>query len=217
VSDESRQQPEQDAATRPIPRTLERGLKGAWWRLVDSILPEIHYLEGETKQLEIRMAPYRWRIPIWILRISIVVLILALAAAAVGYFLRWSTYVVYTTLAIALLAAGMIFVQLDNLLLYEQWRFILTDKRIILVTPDPDRHGFADAIYLKRGKIQVLDTNWARHPFWGLFQAIDGSRDVMLSMSGYEFKEKGAQVKGGLRFPDVTPEDILKLEQLIFG
>ena len=192
-------------------------MNGAWWRLVDSILPEIHYLEGETKQLEIRMAPYRRRIPLLLLRISIGVLILALAVAVAGYLFGWSPYVTYTTLAITLLAVGMIFVQLENLLLYEQWRFILTDKRIILVTPDPNRHGFADAIYLKRGKIQVLDTNWAKHPFWGLFQAIDGSRDVMLSMSGYEFKEQGAQVKGGLRFPDVAPEDILKLEQLIFG
>ncbi len=205
---------EQGAAS--IPRTLQKGLRGAWWRLIDSILPEIHYLEGETKQLEIRMAPYRRTIPLWILRISLAVLILAIVLAIVAR-LMWSSTLVYTFLAIAVLAAGISFVQLENLLLYEQWRFILTDKRIILVTPDPERHGFADAIYLKRGKIQVLDTNWAKHPFWGLFQAIDGSRDVMLSMSGYEFKEQGAQVKGGLRFPDVTPDDILKLEELIFG
>lgn len=207
---------EQQATATQTPRTLQKGIKGAWWRILDSVLPEIHYLEGETPQLEIRMAPYRWNVPLWLLRISIGVLIVSLALAVVAHYI-WSPTAMYTFLAVAMLAVGMIFVQFENLLLYEQWRFILTDKRIILVTPDPERKGFADAIYLKRGKIQVLDTNWAKHPFWGLIQAIDGSRDVMLSMSGYEFKEQGAQVKGGLRFPDVTPEDILKLEQLIFG
>jgi len=39
----------------------------------------------------------------------------------------------------------------------------------------------------------------------------------MLSMSGYEFQEQGAKVKGGLRFPDVTPDNIQRLEALIFG
>ncbi len=216
MSEASRTPTEQQADAAPIPRTLQKGIKGAWWRILDSILPEIHYLEGETPQLEIRMAPYRWNIPMWILRISIGVLILSLVLAVVAHYI-WSSTAMYTFLAVAMLAVGMIFIQLENLLLYEQWRFILTDKRIILVTPDPDRKGFADAIYLKRGKIQVLDTNWSKHPFWGLLQAIDGSRDVMLSMSGYEFKEQGAQVKGGLRFPDITPDDVLKLEQLIFG
>ncbi|MGC9393971.1 MAG: hypothetical protein ACP5J4_03870, partial [Anaerolineae bacterium] len=97
------------------------------------------------------------------------------------------------------------------------WQFIVTDKRIILITPHPQRRGFADVIYLKGGKIQVLDTNFSKSPLWGLFQMIYGTRDVMLSMSGYEFLETGAQVKGGLRFPDVTPEDIRRLEELIFG
>jgi hypothetical protein len=40
---------------------------------------------------------------------------------------------------------------------------------------------------------------------------------VMLSMGGYEFKEEGAKVKSGLRFPDIMPEDIIKLEEQIFG
>jgi len=44
-----------------------------------------------------------------------------------------------------------------------------------------------------------------------------GARDVILSLTGYEFKPEGAEVKGGLRFPDVMPEDIVKLEEIIFG
>ncbi len=217
MSEENTQPNEQQAASEQLPRTLQRGLKGLWWRLRDGVLPEIHYLDGETQQLEIRMAPYRWRIPLLILRVSLVILVLAVILALVAYLTHWHPYLTYTFLALIILSAAMIVLQLENLLLYEQWRFILTDKRIILVTPDPERRGFADAIYLKRGKIQVLDTNWSKEPWWGLLQAIDGSRDVMLSMSGYEFKEQGARVKGGLRFPDVTPEDIRKLEQLIFG
>jgi hypothetical protein len=40
---------------------------------------------------------------------------------------------------------------------------------------------------------------------------------VILSLTGYEFKPEGADVKGGLRFPAVMPEDIAKLEEIIFG
>ena len=115
------------------------------------------------------------------------------------------------------LALFLIFQAAQEWLNYNQWQFIVTNKRFILITPHPQRRGFADVIYLKGGKIQVLDTNFSKNPLWGMFQMIQGTRDVMLSMSGYEFQETGAQVKGGLRFPDVKPEDIRRLEELIFG
>lgn len=63
----------------------------------------------------------------------------------------------------------------------------------------------------------MVDTGWSPHPIWGFFQAMTGARDVILSLAGYEFKPEGAEVKGGLRFPDVMPEDIARLEEIVFG
>lgn len=216
--------PENNNRTVELPKGLQRGLQGLLYRVRDSVVPEIHYFEGETANLVIRMAPYRKQIPVYMVYGGIAGFLLSWAAYFTGQRIQWpdayqqwsATYQLITGLLILaflyLTAKGG-----EDWLLYEQWQFILTDKRLILVTPDPNHRGFADAIYLQKSKIQVLDTNWSKSPLWGLFQATQGSRDVMLSMSGYEFKEEGAQVKGGLRFPDVLPEDIKKLEVLIFG
>lgn len=204
-------------AVKVIPQSLQKGLQGLLYRLRESVVPEIRYLEGETKELVIRMAPYRRKLPIYLMYGGGILFLISLGFYLAASSLEWSSTIKLVTGASALATLYATAKGGEELLLYEQWQFILTDKRIILVTPDPSRRGFADAIYLKQGKIQVLDTNWSRRPLWGLFQATQGSRDVMLSMSGYEFKEEGAQVKGGLRFPDVLPEDVSKLEKLIFG
>ena len=183
---------------------------------LESFLPKPHYLKDEEIQQTIHMATYRAIVPKW-MGISGV----CLFAPALIIFLFATVAETETLQLIAGLLglAGLMlgFKGIQDLLLYEQWKFIVTNKRFILITPDPNRKGFADAIYLKAGKIQVLDTNLSKNPLWGFFQLTRGTRDVMLSMSGYEFQETGAQVKGGLRFPDVTPEDIRHLEELIFG
>jgi len=184
---------------------------------LEAVLPSPRLLEGETVEVEIRMAPYRQRVAQNAVVPSLLLFSLAAPLALAAWALAWPAL-----LRIGL-ALGACFVLLGfleswrHILLHEQWRFIVTDKRVIIITPDPDRRGVADAIYLKRGKIQVLDTNWSRSPLWGLFQAATGARDVMLSLTGYEFRPEGAVVKGGLLFPDVMPEDIQRLEQLIFG
>ncbi len=208
-----------------VPKELQRGLRGLFYRIRAGFLPEVHRFEGEEDRLIIRMAPYRRTVPLIGLKVSGGMAILALILGVVELLFvdgSWVVGSIQVTLGLlALILAGLAlsvavkFAQ--DLLIYAQWEFILTNRRIILITPDPDRVGYADAIYLKGGKIQVLDTNWSKNPFWGLFQAVYGSRDVVLSMSGYEFAEQGARVKGGLRFPDVMPEDIIKLEELIFG
>lgn len=200
-----------------VPKDLRTGLAGLWGRISEGILPEVHYLDGEILKLTIRMAPYRRDVPRLFVRIGAVFLLVALVLIGMSFLFIWLVSARLWFSALALGSLSLLGYGLQSLLLYEQWQFILTDKRIILITPDPERRGFADAIYLKQGKIQVLDTNWSTSPFWGLFQAVKGSRDVMLSMSGYEFQEQGAKVKGGLRFPDVTPDNIQRLEALIFG
>ena len=186
-------------------------------QLRGSILPDVFYLEGEEDQLVIRMAPYRQTIPRNMLQVGGALLLVVLAFWWIANALVWDSLWkgVLGVAGVGLLYAA--FYGAQGLLLYEQWQFILTNKRIILITPDPEQFGLADAIYLKQGKIQVLDTNWSQSPLWGFFQATTGSRDVMLSMSGYEFQETGAKVKGGLRFPDVSQEDIRKLKKIIFA
>ena len=191
---------------------------------LEAFLPKPHYLEGEEIKQVIRMAHYRAEIPKLLGILGTIILVLGLIALGVITLARSDTMTSArsdTNQMIAAIAViiglFLVFESAQGLLLYNQWKFIVTNKRFILITPHPQRRGFADVIYLKGGKIQVLDTNFSKNPVWGLFQAILGSRDVMLSMSGYEFLETGAQVKGGLRFPDVRPDDIKKLEELIFG
>jgi len=183
---------------------------------LESIIPKPHYLEGEEVRQVIEMAGYREKMPKVLGVAGILILIpglIILVSASLSQ--RETTELLASTAVV--LALFLIFQAAQEWLNYNQWQFIVTNKRFILITPHPQRRGFADVIYLKGGKIQVLDTNFSKNPLWGMFQMIQGTRDVMLSMSGYEFQETGAQVKGGLRFPDVKPEDIRRLEELIFG
>ncbi|MCS7282605.1 MAG: hypothetical protein NZ769_04530 [Anaerolineae bacterium] len=201
-----------------VERVVARLARFRWLRpLMEGILPTPHFLEGESVQLEVRMAPYRLHIALALFRAALafasfvalgLIVISAMRVAAVlqalvGFLLFLSVYGVISTIR--------------QLLLYYQWRFILTNKRIIIVAPDAQRRGFADVVYLKGGRIQVVDTAWSSSPLWGFYQAMTGARDVILSLAGYEFKPEGAEVKGGLRFPDVMPEDIKRIEELIFS
>ncbi len=179
-------------------------------------MPKPHYLEGEEVQQVIRMASYRARMPRMLGIIGVLIIIPGLILLGAASLARTETTQLFAS-AVVIVALFFLFVSAQEWLNYNQWQFIATNKRFILITPHPQRRGFADVIYLKGGKIQVLDTNFSKSPLWGLFQMFQGTRDVMLSMSGYEFLETGAQVKGGLRFPDVRPEDIRRLEELIFG
>jgi hypothetical protein len=183
---------------------------------LETFLPKPHYLEGEEIKQVIQMAHYRAEIPRLLGALGTIILVPALVVLGVMALSRSETGELISAVFV-IVALFFVFESAQEWLLYNQWKFIVTNKRFILITPHAERRGFADVIYLKGGKIQVLDTNFSKSPFWGFFQALLGTRDVMLSMSGYEFKETGAQVKGGLRFPDVRPEDIRRLEELIFG
>jgi hypothetical protein len=177
---------------------------------LEAFLPKPHYLEGEVVQQVIRMANYRAQMPRMLGIVGVVLLLPSLIIFGAAS-LALSTTIQLVSGILAIAALLFLLESAQEWLNYNQWQFIVTNKRFILITPHPQRRGFADVIYLKGGKIQVLDTNFSKSPLWGLFQMIQGTRDVMLSMSGYEFLETGAQVKGGLRFPDVTPEDILQM------
>jgi hypothetical protein len=104
----------------------------------------------------------------------------------------------------------------EDLLRYKQWRLFVTNRRTILYVPDPRSWLLLDSVRLQAGKIQVIDTNFSPNLWWGIFQSWFGARDLVLSLSGYEFKPNTAEVKGGLVFPDVMMEDIMKLEEVVF-
>jgi hypothetical protein len=193
---------------------------------LDSFIPRPHYLENEEIKLEIRMAPYRAKAPKVLGLVGLILLFPSLIVFGLMAVVARSTpetAEIINTDTGELVAAAFIIISLFLLfeaaqtwLDYQQWRFILTNKRIILVTPDPEQEGLADAIYLSPGAIRIIDTNFSKSPLWGIFQVLRGTRDVMMS-PGYEFREEGARVKGGLRFPDVSPEDVKALEEYIFS
>jgi len=206
----------------PSPAAIERAV--AWLSrfrllrpLMEGVLPVPRLLKDEAVQLEIRMAPYRLQAAQSLFTITLIAWILSLVGAVVLSLLPVSGFLQAGAWFLTLLLFLGFLRTIRQMLLYYQWRFILTNKRVIIIAPEPRRSGFADVIYLKGGKIQVVDTAWSSSSLWGLFQAMTGARDVILSLTGYEFKPEGAEVKGGLRFPDVMPEDIVKLEEIIFG
>lgn len=206
----------------PMPSALERVV--AWMArfrplrpLMEGVLPTPRLLQGETVQLEIRMAPYRLRIALALFRAALALTAFLILVFILTAVLRVPALVRGGVGFLVVISIYGIIITIRQLLLYYQWRFILTNKRLIIIAPDARRRGFADLVYLKGGKIQVLDTAWSSSPLWGFYQAMTGARDVILSLTGYEFKPEGAEVKGGLRFPDVMPEDIIRMEELIFG
>lgn len=206
----------------PMPSALERAV--AWVArfrplrpLMEGVLPTPRLLQGETVQLEIRMAPYRLRIALTLFRAALALTAFLFLAFILTVVLQVPGLIQGGVGLLTLMSLYGVFISIRQILLYYQWRFILTNKRLIIIAPDARRRGFADLVYLKGGKIQVLDTAWSSSPLWGIYQAMTGARDVILSLAGYEFKPEGAEVKGGLRFPDVMPEDILRMEELIFG
>ncbi len=206
----------------PAPSALERAVawvaRFRWLRpLMEAILPAPRLLEGETVQLEIRMAPYRLQAARWLFRLALAFFSAVFLGAVVAALLRVTAALQALLWLLVFVALASLLEAVRQVLLYYQWRFILTNKRIIIIAPDARRRGFADAVYLKGGKIQVVDTAWSPSPFWGFYQAMTGARDVIMSLAGYEFRPEGAEVKGGLRFPDIMPEDIRKMEELIFG
>ncbi|HNT73847.1 MAG TPA: hypothetical protein PKH77_02390 [Anaerolineae bacterium] len=197
----------------------------------ENFLPKPTYFEGEEIQQVIHMAPYRARVPKYFGLLGFLLLFLTVFgfayvslntpkgdAAALSFEREQVLGNIEMICWLGMVGAAFLFFKaVQSALAYQQWQFITTDKRIIITTPDPDREWFADSIYLKNDTIKVLDTNFSKNPIWAPFQIMTGARDVILSTGAYAFMEKGAKVKDGIRFPDVTPQDIKLLEKLVFG
>ncbi len=184
---------------------------------IDYALPPSYerlLLDGEKVLLEIRQAPYRVTLPGFVLRWWWLVLFLT-AGPLVLLFYFISALILFP---LALLLPLLILARAaTERLHYEQWRLIITDKRTIIYMPDPDSWWRVDNVRMGGAKkIAVVDTNFSHSPWWGLFQTATGARDLVISISGYAFKANRAEVQGGLTFPDVMPQDVRKLEEIIF-
>jgi hypothetical protein len=181
-------------------------------------LPTLDLLEGEKVELEIRQAWYRSAFPTFIWHYSWVIGLIALVMLAlVGYVeIRVWNSMLISWLTLLLPLALLLWAAVERLR-YEQWRLIITNRRTILYIPDPEHWWRVETVRMGGTKrISVVDTNFSRNPWWGIFQTWTGARDLVFSTSGYAFKEGKAQVMGGLIMPDVMPEDVRKLEEKIF-
>ena len=185
--------------------------------ITEDIVPRPRLLRDEEVQIEIRQAWYRQVVPTGILRYWFIILA---AAEILGMVLG---YVMYQLNGL-LIAGGTVFLLFlvlvteaaEERLRYNQWLLLVTNRRTIVYMPIPKSRFLVDNVRLQAGKIQVVDVNLSPNQWWRIWQLFTGARDLVISISGYEFKPDAAEVKGGLVIPDVMPEDVSKLEEIVF-
>jgi hypothetical protein len=190
------------------------------WHIEDSFQPEDiaeRLLPGEEPILQIGLAWYR-AFPaniifryfglFVILTIVITVILLILA-----YFDKFGyIFAIIPGLLLISIVAG----SAQQYIIYNQWRVLKTNKRLIISLPQPNGFPLVDNIELK-GMPTVIDTNWSRNPAWRFFQFFTGSRDMYISMVAYKFNENTARVGDALIIPDVTLRDVLEFKKVVFG
>ena len=185
--------------------------------IVLSIIPTLDLLEGEVIRLDIHQAPYRDVVPrrifgFWwaiLLATSALTLLIGYAAQQVGGPFALGLFVWVIPILVFAWAA-------EERIHYQQWRLVITNWRTIMFMPTPRSHWLVDDVRLQAGRIQVVDVNYSPSRWWRLFQIATGARDLVISISGYGFKTNTAEVRDGLIIPDVMPEDVKKLEEIVF-
>jgi hypothetical protein len=185
--------------------------------LTEDVVPSPQLLRDEEVQIEIRQAWYRQVVPFGILRYWWIMLLFSLAlTVALGYLASrfgGSPALGLFGLLLPLAAFGW---ATEEKLRYKQWLLLVTNRRTIVYMPAPRSRLLVDNVRLQAGRIQVVDVNFSPSRWWRLFQLMTGARDLVISISGYEFKPDAAEVKGGLVIPDIMPEDVSKLEEIVF-
>jgi len=174
---------------------------------------DVHLLADEIPQLEIHLAWYRDLLSNIVFGHFNWLLVTDLILTAVIFLgTRSLTYSLIPTIAllIAMFEAGREFIE------YEQWRLIKTNKRLIISLPQHGSWPLVDNIEMGDSP-KVIDTNWSNNAIWRLFQFFTGARDVYLSLTAFKFEEGTARVKDALIFPDVMPDDVYKLKNLVFS
>lgn len=185
--------------------------------LTMDVVPTPRLLRDEVIQVEIRQAWYRHVVPYNILRYWWLTLLASiLISVLIGYVAYYFGGPWVMGLIGVALPAGLFVWATEETLRYKQWLLLVTNRRTILYMPTPRSRFLVDNVRLQAGKIQVVDVNFSRSRWWQLWQFLTGARDLVISISGYEFKENSAEVKGGLVMPDVMQDDITKLEEIVF-
>ncbi|MBK8984661.1 MAG: hypothetical protein IPM39_01045 [Chloroflexi bacterium] len=190
------------------------------WHIEDSFQPEDiseRLLPGEVPILQIGLAWYRafpaniiFRYLNWLIAIGVVSTAVFLV---LGYLQRLSYwYAVVPTAVLFSIVLG----SAQQYIVYNQWRVLKTNKRLIISLPQPKGFPLIDNIELK-GMPAVIDTNWSRNPAWRVFQFFTGARDMYISMVAYRFNEDTARVGDALIIPDVTLHDVLEFKKVVFG
>lgn len=190
------------------------------WHIEDSFQPEDiseRLLPGEVPIVEIGLAWYRAFPANIIFRYLGILIILTVVATAVMLLLGYLQYFSYLFALIPPAAlASIILGSARQYIIYNQWRVLKTNKRLIISLPQPKGFPLIDNIELK-GVPAVIDTNWSRNPAWRIFQFFTGARDMYISMVAYRFNEDTARVGDALIIPDVTLHDVLEFKKVVFG
>ncbi len=190
------------------------------WHIEDSFQPEDiseRLLPGEVPMLQIGLAWYRAFPANIIFRYLNWFIVLAIVSTAVLLLLGFLQRLNYLYAIVpAAVLAGVIFGSARQYIVYNQWRVLKTNKRLIISLPQPKGFPLIDNIELK-GMPAVVDTNWSRNPGWRVFQFFTGARDMYISMVAYKFNEDTARVGDALIIPDVTLHDVLEFKKVVFG
>ena len=179
--------------------------------------PSGRRFSNEKVQLEIRRAWYRDILGLIVLDrlcyFVVAALIISAIVGIVGFFQQWSPWVVLIPFAVL---GVLVYYAAYERVRHMQWRLLKTNARLIISLPEDEESFLVDSIELK-GLPNVIDTNWSKSPVLRLFQVFTGARDLSISLAGYQFTEHSARVRDALIMPDVMPQDVRKLKELVFA
>ncbi|MEZ4643722.1 MAG: hypothetical protein R3E31_13500 [Chloroflexota bacterium] len=202
-------------------RGLHHWLEQTFWQRIplkyrQNVQPEVlseQLLDGEQEQLQIHLAWYRDLLAnlvfghfVWWVVLVFVLTIIILISPLNGFY----AFVPFGALLVFMVEAGREYLE------YHQWRLIKTNKRLIISLPEHGAWPLVDNIEM--GDLpKVIDTNWSSNAVWRLFQFFTGARDVYISLTAFKFEEGTARVRDAIIIPDIMPDDVFKLKQLVFG
>ncbi len=197
---------------------------GFRWNLEDTFQPEDisdRFLTGEQIMLEIRPAWYRdifgsivFRFIRWLLLLTILCILLVFYVAFQQRGVLLTTSLLYSGIPLLVFIIIFLFGAKERIA-YNQWRILKTNARLIISQPQRDAFPLVDNIELD-GMPKVLDTNWSPKPIWRIFQFFTGARDLYLSMTAFKFVDGTARAGDAIVIPDVMPNDVFELKQLVF-
>jgi hypothetical protein len=201
----------------PIWRKLPQRLR---WNLEDTFKPEDvteRLLPGEVVQKEVHMAWYRDIMGTivfdyfnWLFVLMLISTAVLLVMSLTRGFSLW-----FVAAPLVIMLSILIWGVRDRIE-HRQWRILKTNTRFIISMPVRDSWPLVDNVELK-GSPAVLDNNWSPNPVWRLFQFFTGARDLSISLVGYAFVDGKAKVSSAITIPDVLPQDLFDLKQLVFA